>query len=219
MRLWLLRQQRILTSPFFGLWHKFLKFTSSLLSAFSLVGCSHPGPGQGSRQLSQAAVLAPCPLPRSQQARSPRASTYLLLPLTPSNIPLFLKHRNNKASPTCRAMTRRKDRFPPATGTKGSLWMYPKHRWPHTGPAPGHRSSTHFRRDLGFCRRLLLRTHFYCAEGGTVRKSPSSPSTTSLFSGWKANKGLTGLHYILSYDSGIAEKETWAVFYSSSSLL
>lgn len=189
MRLWLLRQQCILTSPFFGLWHKFLKFTSSLLSASSLVGCSHPGPEQGSRQFSQAAVLAPRPLPSSQQAQSPRASANVLLPLSPRNIPLLLKHKNNKASPTCRAMERRQDRFPPAAGTKGSLWPCPRHRWPHTGPAPGHRSSAHFRRDLGFCRCLLLRTHFCCAEGGTVRKSPSSPSTTSLFSAWKANKG------------------------------
>lgn len=60
------RQQCILTSPCSGLWHKILKFTSSLLSASSRVCCSHPGPGQGSRQFPQAAVSAPSPLPSSQ---------------------------------------------------------------------------------------------------------------------------------------------------------
>lgn len=59
------RQRCILTSCL-GLWHKILKFTSSLLSASSLVDCSHPEPGQVSRKFSQAGLSAPRPLPSSQ---------------------------------------------------------------------------------------------------------------------------------------------------------
>lgn len=36
---------------------------------------------------------------------------------------------------------------------------------PATGSAPGHRSSSRFRRDFRFCRCLLLRKHSCCAEG------------------------------------------------------
>lgn len=171
------RLQCILTSPCLGLWHKILKFTSSLLSASSLAGCSHPEPGQGSRQFSQTAVSAPRPLPSSQWAQSPRASTNVLLPQHPRNIPLLLKHRNNKALPTAEQCQEGKASFPQQQGPRGSLWTCLRHKWPHTGPAPKHGSSTHFRKDLGFCRCLLLRTHFCCAEGGTVSKSPSWPST------------------------------------------
>lgn len=179
MRLWLLGGDSSASSHLLA-WvcGKILKFTSSPLSASSLVGCSHSEPGQGSRQLSQAAVSAPCPFPGSQWAQSSRASTDVLLLQTPRNIPLLLKHRSNKASLTRRAMARRQDRLPLAAGkAKGKPLTCPRHRWPHTGPAPRHGSSTHFRRDLGFCRCLLLRTHFYCAAGGTVSKSPSLPST------------------------------------------
>lgn len=175
------RQRCILTSTCLGLRHKVLKFTSSLLSASSLVGCSPPGPGQavlGSRQFSQAAVSVPHPLPSSQWAQSPRAFTNVLLPQTPRNIPLLLNHRNNKASPAHSEQWQEgKTGFPQQQGPRGSPGTCHRHRWPHTSPAPRHGSSTHFRRDLGLCRCLLLRTHFYCAEGGTVSKSTWSPST------------------------------------------
>lgn len=57
-------------------------------------------------------------------------------------------------------MARRQVQSPPAAGTEGSVSHIPG-----TGSAPRHRGSACFRRDFRFCTFLLLRKHFYCAEG------------------------------------------------------
>lgn len=138
----------------------------------------------------QAAFSAPRPLPGSQWAQSPRASTNVLWPLTPRSTSLLLKHRNNKASPTFRAMARRQDRFPPAAGTKGALRHIPDLS-DHTqvqllgevltwGGIWGLADACCWEHNS-----IVQRV----GQGVRALHHPAQLCITSLFSGWEANKG------------------------------